>query len=465
MVNRVFGSSPATQRSPTSSRSRHSGTTASSSTPRLKRSWPATSSCAVAPRAEGKSKEQNAKTLEAAASRVARLSVEHPGRSIGVLVRTNGAVRQLIHRLRSEHQIAASEEGGNPLVDSPAVQIILSVLTLADHPGDTAARFHVAHSPLGPTLGIVDHADGPAAHAAMAEVRRRLIDVGYGRTLYDWAQILSAHCDSHDLRRLQQLVALGYSFGERIGVEPGRFVGLVEETKIEDPAAANVRVMTVHQAKGLEFDIVVLPELDKQLKGKTPELAVGRLRPIDPIDLVCRHVNKELLCLLPRKFQEIFEIWPQEAVGESLCLLYVAMTRAIHALYIYVSPSSTASKPTFPKTFAGILRSALVGNDQPLEPETTPYRHGDPAWDRGTASPKPTQAASPRRAAGADPFADQRAIAQLGAAQSVGAGRWQPGARGRRAANGLGRICPRIAVARLAGKNRVARWRCRRPAR
>ena len=130
--------------------------------PRPSRSWPATSSCGSR-RAAGKPKEQAGATLEAAAAKVAQLAAGHPTRSIGVLVRTNTAVRQLIHRLRSRHQILASEEGGNPLVDSPAVQIAISALTLADHPGDTAARFHVAHSPLGPKLGIVDHKGDAAA--------------------------------------------------------------------------------------------------------------------------------------------------------------------------------------------------------------------------------------------------------------------------------------------------------------
>ena len=297
-------------------------------------------------------------------------------------------MRQLIHHLRAGHNIAASEEGGNPLVDSPAAQIILSAMTLADHPGDRVARFHVAHSPLGPVVGIVDHADDLTAHRAMARLRRRLIADGYGRTLYGWAQTLSAQCDEHDLRRLKQLVALGYTFGARAGVRPGEFVKLVQTTKVEDPTATQVRVMTVHQAKGLEFDIVVLPELDGRLKGKPPELAVGRPRPIDPVEVVCRMANDSVRALLPEKIQKIFEIWPREAVGESLCLLYVAMTRSVHALHILVGPSPVTKPggkpPAFPKTFAGILRSALA-EGRALAPDTVAFEHGDHDWDRAPA--------------------------------------------------------------------------------
>ena len=44
--------------------------------------------------------KQNDVTLEFAAQRIAELAAEFPTRSIGVLVRRNQAVRQLIHLLR-----------------------------------------------------------------------------------------------------------------------------------------------------------------------------------------------------------------------------------------------------------------------------------------------------------------------------------------------------------------------------
>ncbi|HEY1785847.1 MAG TPA: UvrD-helicase domain-containing protein, partial [Pirellulales bacterium] len=338
----------------------------------------------VAPRAP-EDRKQDEVTLDAASEKIAELAAEFPARSIGVLVRGNQTVRELIHRLRSRHNVAASEEGGNPLVDSPAVAIALSALTLADHPGDRAVRFHVANSPLAKIVGVVDHDDDAAAHAAMERLRRQLLDDGYGRTLWGWAQTLASHCDEHDLRRLEQLVALAYTFGRRAGVRPSQFVTYVRETRVEDPTATQVRVMTVHQAKGLQFDIVVLPELDQPLKGKPPQLAVGRRRPIDPIERVCRHANDSIRALLPVEFQRIFEIWPREAVNESLCLLYVAMTRAVHALHMVVAPSRPAEaggEPSgvFPKTFAGVLRSALI-EGRPLEPGKVVYEHGDRAWN------------------------------------------------------------------------------------
>ena len=111
--------------------------------------------------------------LAYAAERIEQLVAQAPGCSIGVLTRRNATVKQLIYELRTRN-VAASEEGGNPLTDSTAVQVILSLLRLADHPGDTIARFHVAQSPLAAHIdyrglhGRCPHAGCGAVTSALA---------------------------------------------------------------------------------------------------------------------------------------------------------------------------------------------------------------------------------------------------------------------------------------------------------
>ena len=162
--------------------------------------------------AEGE--DQATATLRFAAEEVVRLHEQSPQCEIGVLVRRNEAVARLIFELRSRG-IEASEEGGNPLTDSPAVQILLSLLTLADHPGDTTARFHVAHSPLAEHVGLTEHCDSPAAWRLAEEVRRRLMVEGYGPVLEGWAETLAAACDRRDVSRLAQLVEMAYGYEDR----------------------------------------------------------------------------------------------------------------------------------------------------------------------------------------------------------------------------------------------------------
>ena len=308
---------------------------------------------------------QESVTWEFAANEIQRLHGEAPDRSLGVLVRRNSAVAWLIRRLR-QMGIEASEEGGNPLTDSPAVQWVLSLLLIADHPGHTAARFHVAHSPLAPLVGLTDHGDDDAAHALSTRLRTQLMNDGYGPSLFQWASHLAPHCDARELGRLTQLVEMGYAFEPRATSRVDDFLVMVGRTRVQSPSAAAVRVMTIHQAKGLEFDIVVLPELDSRLIGQPPRVVVGRPGPARPIDRVLRYVSQEVWPLLPPSFQTMFSDYQRRMGEEALSVLYVALTRAARAVHMIVSPSAENEK-SVPATFAGVIRVALVGT-APLEP-------------------------------------------------------------------------------------------------
>ncbi len=330
----------------------------------------------VAAKAEGES--QSEVTLQAAADLVAELAAKHPTRSIGVLTRSNEAVAKLIFELH-HRDVPASEEGGHPLTDSVAVRLLLSLLLLADHPGDQIARFHVATSPLGPAFQFGDFQNDSAAAQLAEFLRRRLLCDGYGPCLAAWSMLLADHGSSRDRVRLDQLVKLADGYQPTATLRPSDFVEFVREERVADPSGDRIRVMTVHQAKGLQFDIVVLPELDKPIPGQTPSLVAGNADPAEPPDAVCLYRDDSIQQLLPPELQKLFEQDVERRTHESLCVLYVALTRAIHAMYLLIAPHE--KEPT--KSFAGLLRASLA--DQPFAPpETLLFETGDVGWDTST---------------------------------------------------------------------------------
>ena len=334
--------------------------------------------------AAGEDEDQGDVTLQFAADRVAETIKRAPGKTVGVLVRQNKTVARLIYELR-QRGVPASEEGGNPLTDSAAVQLILSLLRLAEHPGNSVARFHLGHSLLGKALGIDLDQGGMASAAVAKKIRADLLAVGYGPAIRKWAEQLVPDCSRREVSRLKQLIELAYQFEPAATLRPSDFIDLVESEKIADPATADVRVMTIHQAKGLQFDVVMLAELDVGIGGQADACAVGRETPISPITAVCLHRNSAIRSLLPERLQQMFQHAAERDVSEALCVLYVSVTRPIHALHMIIAPSKPNER-SLHKTFAGLLRAALVGTD-PVPESTVLFKHGEQHWYKSLAAP------------------------------------------------------------------------------
>lgn len=342
--------------------------------------------------------ETRPELCQCAAEMVAALRQESPGMTIGVLTRKNSTVARLIMELR-RLGIQASEEGGNPLTDSRAVGAVLALLHLADHPGDTLARYHVARTPVGAAVGFTDHTNEGGARRLAERTRRGLLEQGYGPTLTELAAKLADSCGPRDRRRLAQLAELGFRYDARATLRPGDFIRLVRAERVEDPTSADVRVMTVHQSKGLEFDIVVLPELDVPLVRERPAPLTYRPEPAARITRAFPPVKKSLRELLEDQTELMLAHEQLSAARwrDAYSGLYVALTRARHALHLLVKPDSAdrngERKQGKGCTAASLLRAALAPGAVAV-PDALLFEHGDPAWHRKTPREQPTPAAT-----------------------------------------------------------------------
>lgn len=312
-------------------------------------------------------------TLACAAGLIKALADAHPGRTVGVLARTNGAVAALTDRLRALH-VDVSGEGTSPLTSSRAVEVVLSLLRFADHPGDTVARYHVARSPLGAVVGLTDHASRDVARRLSLSLRAELLRDGYGACLYRWAAGLAPSCDARDLRWLLKLVELGHDFDAAATLRPSDFVAWVGQTRVPDGGRAAVRVMNVHQSKGLQFDLVVLPELDGSFV-REPEVLLRRETPLAPVTAVSLCGRKAVRA--GSDLESMRDAAMAAAATEALNLLYVALTRAVHALHVVVAPDSPARRRG--ASLSDVLRATLCPGAA-FPPDSRVFARGDEGW-------------------------------------------------------------------------------------
>jgi ATP-dependent helicase/nuclease subunit A len=173
--------------------------------------------------------------------------------------------------------------------------------------------------------------------------------------------------------RLEQFLAAAGELDVRGATSCDLFLTHITHYEIHDVAANDaLRVMTVHQAKGLGFDIVILPELDRDnmLRARDARFILSRdtetQRPRWALELPRRAVAECDAVLLDELEQA-----DADAAFESLCLLYVAMTRARRGLYLITSyPGKTSqllNQPAF-------VKERLHGNTRAIERDGHPVR-------------------------------------------------------------------------------------------
>ncbi len=328
---------------------------------------------------------------------IAQLHTAAPNRSLGVLVRDNKMVKRLIDLLR-RLELNASGEGGGPLNDDPAIGTVLSALKMADHPGDTAAAFCVLHSPLAISPGIqLTNLDTNSLARTSRSIRQHLSTCGYGQTIAQWTRHLAPACNQRSLTRLIQLIDLANRYDTDRKIRPDDFVQYVERSSIQEPTGATIRVMTIHQAKGLEFDIVVLPQLNEVIASlKGTDVWAYRPAPTEPPQAIFAKVGDKLRPVLAEHCDLVDKAYNQEKsrrFHDDLCSLYVAMTRARHALHMVIEPlrKSKTGKPTRHGqnnlSYASILRHSLHKNEEGFEFNQTLYQAGDPKWYKSIEDP------------------------------------------------------------------------------
>ena len=316
--------------------------------------------CAFVVEARQPAEEEDAFSaiLERTVERVVRVLEEVPQAEVGILMRKRKEIPRLIHALR-KRAVQASGEGGNALTDARAVLVYLSLLHLTDHPEDTAAEFHVAHSPFGEYTGLAPRAPRDTRLEVARELRRRLVAEGLGEVTRSFASQVEADAawSSWDKTRFAQLLEIAYAFEAKIGLRPSLFVEQIRTQRVEAPGGAAVRVMTVHASKGLEFDVVILPELAGGFADKRNTLMTDRPQPDSLIETVTRSPSNKLLGVSDQ-LRELYDKTTTRMVEDALCTLYVATTRAARRLELVVPWSDPDKTENVPR-FASFLRAAL----------------------------------------------------------------------------------------------------------
>jgi len=285
------------------------------------------------------------------------------GMSAALLVRSNDEGKAMVDTLRREcPEMPVVHEGKASIRDNPVVELLLSLVKLAAHPGDTFAWRHLQMSPLRRQFQGELPDRGDISLALLADIHTG----GFCRTLRKWGASLddASPLDPFGHRRLADIVGAAAEFDGAGNRSCDAFIRLIDSYESSESASGNaVRVMTVHQSKGLGFDVVVLPELMGRAitGGGQVGFVIGREETSGQPRWALRMPRRIVAEQDPTLAHQLATCDSDDAF-DNLCVMYVAMTRAKRALYLVSSFPGVSSNAYTPAAF---LKQRLTGESRP----------------------------------------------------------------------------------------------------
>lgn len=257
-----------------------------------------------------------------------------------VIVSRNEMAAGLADYLRGATGLeVVTESQQNPATDNPVTLALLSLLQLAAHPGDTFAFEHVRMTPLASVLA--DEFQDDAGRAAL-ETLRTVENDGIAAFVEKWSERIG-EMDAFTSKRIEQLADLASKFDETGDRRIDTFLDLARNHGVRDSGVAHaVQVMTIHKSKGLEFDIVFLPDLDGNGMKTVRRADLLVKRPLfAPVEWVLQK-PADVFAKLDPTLAGLKEQMARRECFQKLCALYVSMTRAKCGLYMVTKQPKSA---------------------------------------------------------------------------------------------------------------------------
>ena len=152
-----------------------------------------------------------------------------------------------------------------------------------------------------------------------------------------------------------------------------------QKLTLSTPESLNaIRVMTIHQAKGLEFAVVILPFMDTSLIPNVREKIWYPFHesPLDSVKWGWINFSNKLP-LLGKQAEALYNQQKIAKELDALNVLYVALTRAKNQLYVITQTTTDSEQP---KTYADLFGSYV--RNQGIDLDATSF------FESGEAIPK-----------------------------------------------------------------------------
>ncbi len=244
--------------------------------------------------------------------------------------------------------------------DSPSGKALSALFRWLNTPGDETSLSLLRLTPLWEAVAAMF---GPQPEQVWAKLHHLMTAVGVSGLLRRLAEICPQLCANDFLRqRFSVWLNEADTFDTAGGTLPEWLAAMEALTVREEPQGNAIRIMTTHKAKGLEFDMVLLPQLasrDMADSTKANLLQVNDEQG-NPTAVLLRP-GKEALAEFPAVRDALYTPWQAEQEFSAFCNLYVAVTRAKFATCVVIPSFAPPKSRKTPGREAEILAGLREG--------------------------------------------------------------------------------------------------------
>jgi ATP-dependent helicase/nuclease subunit A len=267
----------------------------------------------------------------------------------GVLVRTKAMVLEVGDHLRSLGYDVIEEGRRKPTQDHPVGIVLGHLLKWLANPADEFSKELLAMSPLEKWLG---NRFGEGWWSAWDGLLGRVSELGFAAMMQEVVDGCLQEGSDFGKRRAGDIISALADLDSRGAATPQEAADWLDRLEIsQNPGSAAVQVMTIHKAKGLGFDVVILPDVpsDSVPAAQRFEIAEGA-------GWLSETPPKWVRELIP-EMREAEQRWADAQRYEAFCMLYVALTRSKRGLYVMLEKPAASQKADKPSLENWLRRS------------------------------------------------------------------------------------------------------------
>ncbi len=305
--------------------------------------------------------------LDRLESLLRELGVGERPMTCGVLVRSNAQVRKVADQLRAAEFDVIEEGRREPSKDNPVGIALGHLLKWLANPADQFAWQVVQMSPLA---GVLTARFGGHWQQAWEGLLGIASQIGFAGMVEQVVDACWADWSDFGRRRAGDVIMALAGLDAQGGATPQQAAEWIERLEVsQSPGIAAVQVMTIHKAKGLGFDVVILPDVPNDSIPSAQYFDVA-----ESAGWITQTPPKWARDLIP-EMREAENAWAASQRYEAFCMLYVALTRSKRGLYVLLEPPSSSQDADKP-SLANWLATSISSSGDP----GIVYQSGSPDW-------------------------------------------------------------------------------------